>query len=142
MQPGQLLSGPTRPLLLSLRALLRVVQHLRLHPAKIHKLVKRIQNRRVFFYPSIRDSRQVYSGFRILIPCSESIMTIFLVKSLSILAQFFLYLFKNIKQKFFPFCCFLLSGIRDLGSGTDRNRDPQHWKLSTTKKQTKCLILL
>ncbi len=34
MQPGQLLGGPTRPLLLSLRALLRVVQHLRLHPAK------------------------------------------------------------------------------------------------------------
>jgi len=40
LQPGQLLGGPTRPLLLSLRALLRVVQHLRLHPAKIHKLAK------------------------------------------------------------------------------------------------------
>jgi hypothetical protein len=34
VQPGQLLGGPTRPLLLSLRALLRVVQHLCLHPAK------------------------------------------------------------------------------------------------------------
>jgi hypothetical protein len=34
VQPGQLLGRPTRPLLLSLRALLRVVQHFRLHPAK------------------------------------------------------------------------------------------------------------